>query len=120
MGKIRVYELAKEMGLENQECVKRLVAAGFTVKSHSSTVDEDDARRALARPPEKKVEDKKAVRTVLRRRKPEDELTAEAGPAEPVPAPPSTPVVEAPAEPVAPPALVVARAPEAVAQAPRA
>ena len=47
MGKKRVHELAKELGLQNRDLINRLKKAGFDVKSHSSTVDEDDARRAV-------------------------------------------------------------------------
>ena len=47
MGKKRVHELAKELGLQNRDLINRLQKAGFDVKSHSSTVDEDDARRAV-------------------------------------------------------------------------
>jgi len=120
MGKIRVYELAKELGLENQECVKRLVAAGFSVKSHSSTVDEEDARRALSRPAEKKPEVVKKVTTVIRRRTAE---SMEAAPGELGQTPePAAPEVRAPAavpeqEPVAAPVAVAAE-PETVAAAP--
>ncbi|MFH1811888.1 MAG: translation initiation factor IF-2 N-terminal domain-containing protein [Pseudomonadota bacterium] len=46
--KIRVYQLAKELGLSNQEIVLKLQALGFDVRSLSSSVDEADARTALA------------------------------------------------------------------------
>jgi N utilization substance protein A len=37
--KMRVHELAKEMGLESTELVDKLVGLGYEVKSHSSTLD---------------------------------------------------------------------------------
>ena len=38
MAKKRVYELAKEMGLDNKELISRLEKIGIAVKSHSSTL----------------------------------------------------------------------------------
>ena len=43
MSKVRVYDLAKEFGLKSKELVDRLVAMGYPVKSHSSSVDSDMA-----------------------------------------------------------------------------
>ena len=40
MGKVRVYEAAKELGISNKEILERLKALGVEVKSHSSSVDE--------------------------------------------------------------------------------
>ena len=50
MSKIRVFELAKELGLSNTEVIERLAKAGVSVKSHSSSVDEAAARVALSKP----------------------------------------------------------------------
>ena len=55
MGKVRVHELAKEFGLENKEVVQKLQQAGLSVKTHSSTVYEDEARAILG----KKTDDAK-------------------------------------------------------------
>ncbi|MFQ5801665.1 MAG: translation initiation factor IF-2 [Candidatus Methylomirabilales bacterium] len=49
MGKIRVYELAKELSLSNTEVIERLAKAGISVKSHSSSVDEAAARAAVSK-----------------------------------------------------------------------
>ena len=38
--KIRVHELAKELGLTNQEAVDLALGMGYPVKSHSSSLDE--------------------------------------------------------------------------------
>ena len=43
MSKVRIYELAKEAGLKSKELADKLIALGYPVKSHSSTVDEDTA-----------------------------------------------------------------------------
>jgi len=43
MSKVRIYELAKEAGLKSKELADRLIAEGYPIKSHSSSVDEDMA-----------------------------------------------------------------------------
>ena len=48
MAKRRVYDIAKDKGLTNQELVDLLKAAGLDVKSSLSSVEEADALRALA------------------------------------------------------------------------
>jgi translation initiation factor IF-2 len=45
--KVRVYELARELDLPNKEILDKLTKAGINVRSHSSTVDEEEARAAL-------------------------------------------------------------------------
>ena len=40
MGKLKVYELAKEMNLTNQEMIEKLKNIGVEVKSHLSTVED--------------------------------------------------------------------------------
>lgn len=47
MSKKRVHELAKELGLDNKEVVDRLRAAGMDIKTHSSTVYEEEAKAIL-------------------------------------------------------------------------
>ena len=41
MTKKRVYELAKELGMENKELIARLEKIGIAVKSHSSTLEDE-------------------------------------------------------------------------------
>ncbi len=48
MAKRRVYDIAKERGLTNQELLERLQAAGLDVKTSSSSVEEAEVDRALA------------------------------------------------------------------------
>lgn len=65
MVKKRVYELARELNIENKEIIKRLAALGVPVKSHSSTVGEEDVSRLqelLKKEREKKMEAKKEVK----------------------------------------------------------
>ena len=47
MGKLRVHELAKKLGLENRELLEKLSKLGLDIKSHSSTIDEAEAMKAL-------------------------------------------------------------------------
>ena len=52
LAKLRVYELAKELGLTNKECVDLCLDMGYRVKSHSSSLDEayaDQVRRKADR-----------------------------------------------------------------------
>ena len=41
MGKMRVHELAKELGKENKDILEALEGLGVQVSSHMSTVDEE-------------------------------------------------------------------------------
>lgn len=45
MGKKRVHELAKEMNLESKELLRRLADLGISVRSHMSTLNEDEIAR---------------------------------------------------------------------------
>ena len=46
MGKMKVYELAKELGLGNTEIIKKLNDIGIEVKSHLSSLNEEDVKKA--------------------------------------------------------------------------
>jgi len=93
MSKKRVYELAKELGMENKDLIAKLERIGIAVKSHSSTLEEHDIERILqelkAGEPAG-MEEKRIKSTVIRRR-------AVRPAVEEVPVVPETP----PAEPVA-------------------
>src|SRR5215831_5908416 len=50
MGNVRVFNLARDLGLQSQEVIDRLKRLGIDVKTASSSVDEDTAdklKRAL-------------------------------------------------------------------------
>jgi translation initiation factor IF-2 len=70
MSKIRVYELAQKMGIDNKELMARLHAIGVEVKSHSSVVDEADAKKLTAPPPVKDdaKDEVRVTKSVIRRR----------------------------------------------------
>ena len=64
MGKIKVYELARKLNIQNSEMIDKLKSIGIEVKSHLSTVDEEVANKFLsnnntAQKVEKKVTDSK-------------------------------------------------------------
>ena len=44
---MRVYELAKQLGMENRDLIPELKRMGITVASHSSALDDDVAQKAL-------------------------------------------------------------------------
>ncbi|GAA6754753.1 translation initiation factor IF-2 [Thermus thalpophilus] len=43
MAKVRIYQLAKELGMENEELLELLDQMGVPYKSHASTLSEEDA-----------------------------------------------------------------------------
>jgi translation initiation factor IF-2 len=86
MGKVRVYELAKELQMSNKELVAKLQEMGYQVKSHSSTIEEfevKDIKDRLAGKKAQVITEQKVRPTVIRRRKkivpkPEEEAAGEA------------------------------------------
>ena len=62
MGKLRVHELAKKLNISNQEVIAKLNAKGVIVRTHSSSVDEAEALRALGMASDKDVAKAKAPR----------------------------------------------------------
>ena len=43
MGKIKVYELAKELEISSKETIEKLLKVGIEVKSHLSVIETEDA-----------------------------------------------------------------------------
>ena len=71
MAKRRVHEIAKELGMESKELVPQLQAMGYEVKSHASSLEEEDAENALAEIREEKkanIVEKRVSGGVIRRR----------------------------------------------------
>ena len=73
MGKIRIYELARELNMTNTELVDRLHEIEYPVKSHMSSIDESDLPDVKAKLSGKKkaakLEEKRIKPTVIRRRR---------------------------------------------------
>ncbi len=106
MGKIRVYELAKELKMDSSQLVENLVRLGVKVRSHSSSLEEKEAGRAkdlIKEEIQRSIVEKRVQPTVIRRRikkvkppeveakieekLPEKEVIHESSPALPEPAP---------------------------------
>ena len=71
MGKIKIHEIAKEMGLTSKEIIEKANELGIEAKSHMSGVDEQEANKikgAFSKN-EKKVENKKAQEKVKEEKK---------------------------------------------------
>lgn len=71
MSKKRVYELAKDLGLENKELISRLEKIGITGKLHSSTLEDaeiEKIQKELLARESKEVVEKRIKSTVIRRR----------------------------------------------------
>ncbi len=72
MAKVRVYELAKELNMENKDLVDKLKAGGLNIKNYMSTLDEEASRRAreiVSGVTSEVVEEKRIKSNVIRRRK---------------------------------------------------
>ncbi|MCD6265686.1 MAG: translation initiation factor IF-2 [Deltaproteobacteria bacterium] len=72
MGKLRVYELAKEVKMSSNELVERLKSAGFSINNYMSSLDMDDVSRAkdyLSGATDEILEEKRIKPTIIRRRK---------------------------------------------------
>lgn len=113
MARVRVYTLAKELGLPSKELIKHLDELGVKVKTHSSTVDEATAtavrellqeeaqksaraEKSAAAPPEQKPEKPApAEETAVAEpaAKPKAQKPAAAPPKRPPSARPATPIV---------------------------
>jgi translation initiation factor IF-2 len=71
MARKRVYELAKELGLENKELISRLEKIGIEVRSHSSTLDDSDLEKIqseILSPDPQALVEQRIKSTVIRRR----------------------------------------------------
>ncbi|MDZ4183606.1 MAG: translation initiation factor IF-2, partial [Desulfuromonadales bacterium] len=116
MGKTKVFELAKKLGLENKEMIERLHKAGIDAKSHQSVLEEGDLKKfEAAAQNDKKVDEERISGGIIRRRRKDAVPEVEAAPPAEVPvavAPPAAPAVTPPvaAEIVVKPAVVEATA----------
>ena len=135
--KIRVYELARELGMENKEALDLCLSLGIGVKSHSSSVEDAQAdrvrrkaeREGLIREPIPEPEPKPKAAEKKTEERPAPEVPAPASPAdgrpgdttsEPAAPPkprlirsaPTPPPMAPPAPPVQPPSAAPRPAPE--------
>ncbi|MBN1656662.1 MAG: translation initiation factor IF-2 [Deltaproteobacteria bacterium] len=71
MNKIRVYEVARELGLENRELLSRIASLGIQVRNHMSSLepgDLDRVKRALEKEKQQNIVEERIRPTVVRRR----------------------------------------------------
>ncbi|MBK6848740.1 MAG: translation initiation factor IF-2 [Proteobacteria bacterium] len=70
-GKVRIYEIAKEIGLANKELVDKLRTLGIDVRNHMSMIDIEEVQRIKRALEKERAETREVQRlgaTVLRRR----------------------------------------------------
>ena len=105
MARVRVYEIARELGVQNKELVSRIRAMGVEVANHMSSLDPDDVmriKRALEKERQEGLEERRVKSTVIRRRSKRRRVApAPVEEAEPIsaqepPAPTAEPVDEPP------------------------
>jgi translation initiation factor IF-2 len=107
MAKLRVYELAKELEMTNNDLVARLLDMGIQVKGHMSSLDENQAkvvRDMVAGRSQQMIVEKRVGRDIIRRRR---KIVAAEPTLEPEPEEveiPEKPLVEAAPPPPPPPA----------------
>ena len=101
---MRVYEIAKEVGIPNKDLIAKIRALGLEVNNHMSSLDADDVARirrsldkekaSVVAPAETK---KLSTGTVLRRRSSGERADGDDVVGKPASTPPAPPVVAAPA-----------------------
>ncbi len=71
MGKTRVFELAKKLGLESKELLEKLDEAGVSVASHMSVLEDEDLKKfeAAQTPTVEKIEEERVKPGIIRRRR---------------------------------------------------
>ena len=96
-GKVRVYELAKELGVQNKDLVSKIRELGIEAKNHMSSLEGDDVsriKRAFDKARQENLVETRINATVIRRRTKDG--TAVTTPRPAVVAPPTVAEVEAP------------------------
>ena len=86
--RVRVYEVAKDIGVPNKTLVSKIQALGITIKNHMSSLDLDDVqriKRALEKERQENLVEKRLTSTVIRRRSKAKKMPAAAVAVAPVP-----------------------------------
>ena len=66
--RVRIYELARQMNIQNQDIITALRELGYDIKSHSSTVDANAVGLLIAALGKKKVTRKSQIyQTTIRK-----------------------------------------------------
>ncbi len=77
MGKIRVYQLARKLGMQTRELLQELEELGIPMKSHMSYIDEETVSLLLELFEEEEKEEKKAPKTSGKKQKEGEEIEEE-------------------------------------------
>ncbi len=86
MSKVRVYELSKELGVENKDVLAACKSLDIDVKSHSSSVSEEDAARIRSKVPKSPSSGGSSAKPSVAKppaKKPINRPVAKGGPAKP-------------------------------------
>ena len=71
MGKIKIHEIAKKIGVNSKEVLEKALELGLDVKTHMSSVDESDAKKIEAKfsnaNTKKEVKEKRDNPVIIRR-----------------------------------------------------
>ena len=72
MGKVKIHEIAKKLGLGSKEVVEKAIELGIDVKSHMSSISEEDAKKlegkfSGVKKENKEVKEKKDTPVIIRR-----------------------------------------------------
>jgi len=82
MSKVRVYEVARELGVENRDLIQRIATLGIQVRNHMSVLDPvevDRIKRSLGKDRSEAMVEERIRPTVVRRKR--RKKAEEAGPA---------------------------------------
>ncbi len=102
MTKVRVYEVARELGVENRDLIQRIATLGIQVRNHMSVLDPvevDRIKRSLGKDRSEAMVEERIRPTVVRRKRRKKTEEAEPAAAE---APTTGPAEEPSSEPAAP------------------
>ncbi len=102
MSKVRVYEVARELGVENRDLIQRIATLGIQVRNHMSVLDPvevDRIKRSLGKDRSEAMVEERIRPTVVRRKRRKKAEGAEPAAAK---SPASAPTEEPSPEPVAP------------------
>ena len=106
MSKVRVYEVARELGVENRDLIQRIATLGIQVRNHMSVLDPvevDRIKRSLGKDRSEAMVEERIRPTVVRRKRRKKIEEAEPAAAD-APAPPAeAPWVDATPMPRLPP-----------------
>ena len=69
MGKIKIHEIAKKLGVNSKEVVEKAIELGMEVKSHMSNIEEEEAKKLESKFSgiKKEVKEKKETPVIIRR-----------------------------------------------------